>query len=93
MRSLFLAKGIELAKKDAKGHCFNEICYSNILWGRPDWDFIFKRQTLLYRRSKEVKTKVGVFVCGNSMLVDDIYEVCENYNTPNIKYELNVEHF
>ena len=39
------------------------------------------------------QTKAGVFVCGNYTLVDDIYEVCENYNSAAVKFELNTEHF
>ena len=36
---------------------------------------------------------VGVFVCGNNNIVSDIYEVCENYSSAAVKFELNTEHF
>ena len=69
------------------------MCYGNVYWGRPEWDLIFKKKTLQYRFGIDDATTVGVFVCGNYMLVDDIYEVCENYNSAAVKYELNTEHF
>jgi predicted ferric reductase len=89
-RSLFLAEGIDLAKKDNKGKSFNQICSGNVYWGRPEWDIIFKKKTLKLRHEE---TKVGVFVCGNSAIVNDIYQVCENYNSAAVKFELNTEHF
>jgi len=92
-RSLFLAEGVELSKQDAKGRSFNQFCFANVYWGRPEWDEIFKKKTLKYRFGTNVESRCGVFVCGNPTLVDDIYEVVENYNSAAVKYELNVEHF
>ncbi len=88
---MFIAEGIELAKKNSKGKNFSEICNGNVYWGRPEWDEIFKMKTLKFRKDEE--TKIGVFVCGNDAIVSDIYEVCENYSCAAVKYELNAEHF
>ena len=82
-----------MIKQDSKGRKFNEYCNGNVFWGRPEWDDIFKKKTLQYRNGATTESKVGVFVCGNSALVDDVYEVCENYGCAAAKYELNVEHF
>jgi len=91
-RSLFLADGIELCKKDARGRNFSQLCSGNVFWGRPEWDEIFKKKTLKFRKPEE-QINIGVFVCGNNSLVDDIYEVCENYSSAAVKFELNTEHF
>ena len=82
-----------MIKKDSKGNEFNQIAAGNIFWGRPDWDNIFQRKTLKFRKDIQEETKVGVFVCGNNALVEDIYEVSENYGSGGVIYELNVEHF
>ena len=64
---------------------------SNIFWGKPEWDEIFQYKTLKFREIGGAK--VGVFVCGNKYIVEDIYDNCENYNTAAVKYELNTENF
>lgn len=93
IRSLFLADGIELSKKDSKGKFLNDLCSGNTYWGRPEWEDIFKRKAVKFRKGSEVESKIGVFVCGNNTLVEDIYEQCENFNSAAVKFELNVEHF
>jgi len=67
------------------------MCYGNVFWGRPEWDDIFTKKTLKFRT--EEKQKIGVFVCGNNAIVNDIDEVCENYSCYAVKYELNTEYF
>lgn len=67
------------------------MCYGNVYWGRPEWEEIFKMKTLKFRKDEE--QTIGVFVCGNNAIVNDIYEVCENYSSAAVKYELNTEHF
>lgn len=89
---MFIADGIDLIKKDSKGNNFSQICSGNVYWGRPEWEEIFKKKMLKYRKADE-ETKIGVFVCGNGALVSDIYEVCENYSCAAVKFELNTEHF
>ena len=60
-------------------------------WGRPEWDEIFKKKTLKFRR--EGVSKIGVFVCANNDIVGDLYEACENYSSAAVMFELNPEHF
>ena len=88
---MFLAEGIEQAKKNSRGQNFSEICNGNVYWGRPEWDDIFQKKTLNFRRIGE--NRVGVFVCANHDIVDDLYEVCENFSSAAVMYELNPEHF
>lgn len=91
-RSLFLAEGIESAKQGSKGKSISSMCCANVYWGRPEWDSLFLNKTLKLRQ-KDIQTVVGVFICGNDTLVNDIYEVCENYSSAAVKYDLNTEHF
>ncbi len=70
------------------------MCSGNVFWGRPEWDEIFKKKMLKFRaEGGENQQKVGVFICGNDYLVHDIYEVCENYSSAAVQFELNTEHF
>lgn len=44
-------------------------------------------------KNRKNPCKIGVFVCGNYSIVKDIYDVCEDYNSPGVQFELNVESF
>lgn len=91
-RSLFLAEGIKSAKESSKGRSISSMCCANVYWGRPEWDSLFLNKTLKLRK-KDIQTIVGVFICGNDSLVNDVYEVCENYSSAALRYELNTENF
>lgn len=89
---MFLADGMEIAKQGSRGRSISQMCCANVYWGRPEWDELFLDKTLKFRQ-KDVQTVVGVFICGNDSIVHDIYEVCENYSSAAVKYDLNTEHF
>jgi hypothetical protein len=92
-RSIFLAEGVELVKQKYKGKNFQKLVSGNVYWGRPDWDTIFKNKALKFRANSMAEKKVGVFICGNYGIVQNVYDCCENYSSAAARFELNNEHF
>jgi predicted ferric reductase len=85
-RSFFLWHGLESLKKKEDNKVLKQ--YSNIFWGRPDWNelFLAKSQTI----SKG--SRIGVFVCGNDELSREIKQLCMKYSTDHI-FHFHKENF
>ena len=90
-----MAEGVELVKRkyDNKKKNFQKLVSGNTYWGRPDWDTIFKNKALKFRAQSNSEKKIGVFICGNYGIVQNVYDCCENYSSAAAKFELNTENF
>jgi hypothetical protein len=86
-RSFFLWHGLELLKAKRRD-LVSDYC-GNIYWGRPEWNNVI----LGLKEKYPPVTKVGVFVCGNYELSQDVYTACKNNTDEHIAFEFQMENF
>jgi predicted ferric reductase len=87
-RSFFLWHGLELLKREQPDKV-SEYC-GNIYWGRPNWNLMFYAKAL---ELNNYKGKVGVFICANNEVMNDVFKACRHYSGNGLIFDFHKENF
>ena len=74
-RSFMIWNGFQFMKDKGRLTSDKMANYDCMYWGRPDWEANFASIANAYK-----KKKVGVFMCANKMLCNEVYEKCVKYS-------------